>query len=79
MAMADASDVKRDRFAVVRAWHEAVNQGDVDALVALSDDDIEVGGPRGSVSRQDESEVGSRRSEVGGRKSESRPEPSAMA
>ena len=47
--MADASAVKRDRFEVVRAWHEAVNRGDADALVALSDDDIEVGGPRGSA------------------------------
>ena len=47
--MADASVVKRDRFAVVRAWHEAVNRGDADALVALCDEDIEVGGPRGSA------------------------------
>src|SRR5215211_7431068 len=49
MAMADASAVKRDRFEVVRAWHEAVNQGDADALVALSTGDIEIGGPRGSA------------------------------
>jgi len=41
--------VKCDRFEIVRAWHEAVNRGDADALVALSDDDIEVGGPRGSA------------------------------
>jgi hypothetical protein len=39
----------RNRLEVVRAWHNAVNRGDVDALVALSDDDIEVGGPRGSA------------------------------
>lgn len=32
---------------VVLAWHEAWNRGDVDGLVALSLDDIEVGGPRG--------------------------------
>ena len=32
---------------VVLAWHVALNQGDVDRLVALSLDDIEVGGPRG--------------------------------
>jgi ketosteroid isomerase-like protein len=31
-------------------WHEAVNAGDVDRLVALSSEDIEVGGPRGSGS-----------------------------
>jgi SnoaL-like domain len=49
MAMADASDVNRDRLEIVRAWHEAVNRGDADALVALSNDDIEVGGPRGSA------------------------------
>lgn len=47
--MADASAVKRDQIGIVRAWHEAVNRGDADALVALSDDDIEVGGPRGSA------------------------------
>jgi hypothetical protein len=49
MEMADASAMKQDRFAVVRAWHEAVNRGDADALVALCDEDIEVGGPRGSA------------------------------
>jgi hypothetical protein len=47
--MADASAMKRDRFEIVRAWHEAVNRGDADALVAVCDDDIEVGGPRGSA------------------------------
>jgi hypothetical protein len=47
--MADASSVKRDRIEVVRAWHDAVNVGDADALVALSDENIEVGGPRGSA------------------------------
>jgi hypothetical protein len=41
--------MSRDRFETVQAWHEAVNRGDVGALVALSDDDIEVGGPRGSA------------------------------
>ena len=49
MAMADADPMKRDRFETVRAWHEAVNRGDADALVAHSDDEIEVGGPRGSA------------------------------
>jgi hypothetical protein len=47
--MADESDLKRDRFEVVRAWLDAVNQDDADALVALSDENIEVGGPRGSA------------------------------
>ncbi len=49
MAMADTSAMKRDRFEIVRAWHEAVNQRDANALLALSDDDIEIGGPRGSA------------------------------
>jgi hypothetical protein len=49
MAMADTSILKRDRFEIVRAWHEAVNRGDADAVVALCDDDVEVGGPRGSA------------------------------
>src|SRR5688500_14309552 len=49
MAMADASDVNQIRLEIVRAWHEAVNRGDADSLVALSDHDIEVGGPRGSA------------------------------
>ena len=47
--MADASALSNDRFEIVRAWHEAVNRGDADAVVALSHDDIEVGGPRGSA------------------------------
>ena len=47
--MADASAMKRDRLGVVRSWHEAVNRGDADALVALCHDDIEIGGPRGSA------------------------------
>ena len=49
MAMADASAMKRDRLEILRAWHEAVNRGDADALEALSDADIEVGGPRGTA------------------------------
>ena len=39
----------KDRFKVVRAWHDAVNRGDADELVALSRDDIEIGGPRASA------------------------------
>jgi hypothetical protein len=48
--MADTSAVNGDRFEVVRAWHEAVNRGDADALVALCDNDVEIGGPRGWAS-----------------------------
>src|SRR4051794_32362333 len=39
-----ASDVVQ----VVLAWHEALNAGDLDRLAALSSEDVEVGGPRGS-------------------------------
>jgi hypothetical protein len=37
-----------DQIALIQAWHDALNRGDTDALLALSHDDIEVGGPRGS-------------------------------
>jgi ketosteroid isomerase-like protein len=33
---------------VIRAWHAALNAADVDALVGLSTEDVEVGGPRGT-------------------------------
>ena len=33
----------------VIAWHDALNSGDVERLVALSHPDVEVGGPRGSA------------------------------
>lgn len=33
---------------IVRDWHEALNGGNVDAVVALSHPDVEVGGPRGT-------------------------------
>ncbi len=33
---------------VIQAWHEALNEGDVDRLVGLSHPDVEVGGSRGS-------------------------------
>ena len=32
----------------VNAWHDALNSGDVERLIALSHPDVEVGGPRGS-------------------------------
>jgi hypothetical protein len=35
---------------VVLAWHAALNAGGIDRLLALSSEDVEVGGPRG-VSR----------------------------
>lgn len=33
---------------IVRDWHEALNTGDVDRLMALSHPEVEVGGPRGT-------------------------------
>lgn len=33
---------------IVRAWHAALNQGNIEHLIALSSNDVEVGGPRGS-------------------------------
>jgi ketosteroid isomerase-like protein len=35
-------------IATVVAWHQALNAGDVNGLVALSSADVEVGGPRGA-------------------------------
>lgn len=32
---------------VVAAWHAALNEGDIDRLVALTHADVEIGGPRG--------------------------------
>lgn len=34
--------------ATVLAWHDALNDGDVDTLLELSSDDIELGGPKGA-------------------------------
>lgn len=34
--------------AIVQAWQDAANRQDIDRLVALSDPDIEIVGPRGS-------------------------------
>jgi ketosteroid isomerase-like protein len=42
-----------DEIALVRAWHEALNRGDIEALTALCHDDVEVGGPRGSARGRD--------------------------
>ena len=36
-----------DPTAVLAAWHDAVNAGDVDRVVALSSEDVAVQGPRG--------------------------------
>lgn len=40
--------MENSEVGLVRAWHDALNAGDVDRLVALSSDDVEVGGPRGA-------------------------------
>jgi ketosteroid isomerase-like protein len=39
---------KPSHIETVLAWHAALNAGDVDGLLALSTDDVEVGGSRGS-------------------------------
>jgi hypothetical protein len=36
-------------IATVLAWHDALNAGDTDTLLALSSDDIEVGDARGAA------------------------------
>ena len=34
---------------IVQAWHEALNRGDVDAMMALLDQNVVMGGPRGTA------------------------------
>jgi ketosteroid isomerase-like protein len=46
MSFSPASHISPE-IQTVFAWHEALNDGDVERLVALSHPDIEVGGPRG--------------------------------
>jgi ketosteroid isomerase-like protein len=36
-----------DAVLIVHAWHSALNRGDLEALISLSTEQIEVGGPRG--------------------------------
>lgn len=36
-------------IATVLAWHDALNDSDIETLLGLSSDDIEVGGPRGAT------------------------------
>ena len=43
---------QEDAVAVVYAWQDAANRQDVERLVALSDANIEIVGPRGSGFRQ---------------------------
>lgn len=40
--------MKRSLTQTVKFWHDALNAGDLNRLLALSTTDIEVGGPRGS-------------------------------
>jgi ketosteroid isomerase-like protein len=48
MSFSPASDIHPEIQTVI-AWHDALNDGDVERLVALSHPEIEVGGPRGSA------------------------------
>jgi ketosteroid isomerase-like protein len=49
MSFPQPASYGRPEFQTVIAWHDALNNGDVDRLVALSHPDVEVGGPRGSA------------------------------
>jgi ketosteroid isomerase-like protein len=46
MSFSPASHIRPEMQTVI-AWHDALNDGDVERLVALSHPDVEVGGPRG--------------------------------
>jgi hypothetical protein len=48
MSFLPASDIHPEMQTVI-AWHDALNDGDVERLVALSHPEIEVSGPRGSA------------------------------
>ena len=48
MSFSPASNISPEIQTVI-AWHDALNTGDVERLVALSHPDVEVGGPRGSA------------------------------
>jgi ketosteroid isomerase-like protein len=48
MSFPPASHVSPEIQTVI-AWHDALNDADVERLVALSHPDVEVGGPRGSA------------------------------
>ena len=48
MSFSPASNISPEIQTVI-AWHDALNDGDVERLVALSHPEVEVGGPRGSA------------------------------
>ena len=48
MTFSPANDVCPE-IQTILAWHEALNDADVERLVALSHPNVEVGGPRGSA------------------------------
>jgi ketosteroid isomerase-like protein len=43
----DADRPENGDIAIVHAWHDALNSGDLDRLTALMHDDVAFGGPRG--------------------------------
>lgn len=47
-ARGEPTDSTATEVRVVGAWHDALNDGEVDRLVELSHPDVEVGGPRGA-------------------------------
>ena len=48
MSVSPASHTSPEIQTVI-AWHDALNSGDAERLIALSHPDLEVGGPRGSA------------------------------
>ena len=49
MSLPQPASYGSQEIQTVTAWHEALNSGDEQRLVALSHPDVEVGGPRGSA------------------------------
>ena len=49
MSASQAANDSSPEVQTVIAWHDALNSGDVERLLALSHPDVEVGGPRGSA------------------------------
>lgn len=48
-----ADDSTPGTVALILAWHDAVNAGRIEEVLALTTEDVRVGGPRGSASGQD--------------------------
>jgi len=49
MSLPQPASYGSSEIQTVIAWHDALNSGDVERLIALSHPEVEVGGPRGSA------------------------------